>query len=79
MSVTHNSDSDVTLLLLARLTDQLAASDLTASEASALRPKLLDLLDELAGVNASGGTHFADPKFSGELTIAGCADRCAVV
>lgn len=73
-----NADTALTLSLLERLTERLAAPDLTATEATSLRARLLGLLDALAGENAIAGTLFEPPNFAGELTSAGCAERCAV-
>ncbi len=58
---------------LQRLTEDLAAPDLTAVEAQVLQPKLLSLLDVLQMGNSLMGIDFA-----GDLTIACVSDRCAV-
>ena len=57
---------------LQRLTERLAAPDLTVAEAQVLQPRLLCLLGVLENEN-SGWTDFA-----GDLTIACGSDRCAV-
>jgi hypothetical protein len=69
-------DSALSLSLLERLTERLASPDLTAAEANVLRPSLLSLLESIE--NADAGTHFDESNLAGELTIAGCAERCAV-
>jgi hypothetical protein len=73
-----NADLAMSLSMLERFMEQLAAPDLTVAEANALRPRLLDLLNELAGENAIAGTINEASNSAGELTIAGCAERCAV-
>jgi hypothetical protein len=78
MSATIEMNAESAASQLARLIERLEAPDLTVAEANALRPKLLGLLDALAGENAIAGSLYSEPNLTGELTSAGCAARCAV-
>ena len=74
MLAVHNLTEEKLNILqaLQRLTERLAAPDLTAAEARVLQPRLLCLLGVLENEN-SGWTDLA-----GDLTIACGSDRCAV-
>ncbi len=78
MSATIKMTAESAASQLARLIERLEAPDLTVAEGNALRPILLGLLDALAEEGAIAGTLFSQPNYSGELTSAGCAARCAV-
>jgi len=74
MLAAHNPSLDQLSIVeaLQRLTERLAAPDLTATEAKMLQPRLLSLLDAF-GTGSNSGNDFA-----GDLTVACRSDRCAV-
>ena len=74
MLAAHNPNQDQLSIVeaLQRLTERLAAPDLTAAEAKMLQPRLLSLLDASATAPCSGN------DFASDLTVACLTDRCAV-
>ena len=74
MLAVHNpTQKNLTIVqALQRLTERLAAPDLTATEAQVLQPRLLSLLEALENAN------FEWNENPGDLTIACGSDWCVV-
>ncbi len=74
MLAVHNPTQEKLSIVqaLQRLTERLAAPDLTAAEAQELQPGLLSLLEALENAN------FECDENPGDLTLACGSDWCAV-